>query len=70
MSRSKLPTIPNELLDQLLAGGAASAAFKQGGLLHSLKKALTDPPWAQRWIFTSPGKAVLTTREGGYGGRP
>ena len=34
--------IPNELLDQLLAGGSASAAFEQGGLLDSLKKALTE----------------------------
>ena len=42
MSRRKEPSIPNELLDQLLAGGAASAAFEQGGLLDSLKKALTE----------------------------
>jgi hypothetical protein len=42
MSRSKEPAIPNELLDQLLAGGAASAAFDQGGLLDTLKKALTE----------------------------
>jgi putative transposase len=42
MSRRKEPSIPNELLDQLLAGGAASAAFAQGGLLDSLKKALTE----------------------------
>ena len=42
MSRRKEPVIPNELLDQLLAGGAASAAFEQGGLLDSLKKALTE----------------------------
>jgi putative transposase len=42
MSRRKEPTIPHELLDQLLAGGAASAAFEQGGLLDSLKKALTE----------------------------
>lgn len=42
MSRRKEPAIPNELLDQLLAGGAASAAFDQGGLLDSLKKALTE----------------------------
>jgi len=41
MSRRKEPAIPNELLDQLLAGAAASAAFEQGGLLDSLKKALT-----------------------------
>ena len=42
MSRRKEPTIPNELLDQLLAGGSVSAAFEQGGLLDSLKKALTE----------------------------
>jgi len=42
MSRRKEPAIPNELLDPLLPGEAASAAFKQGGLLDSLKKALTE----------------------------
>ena len=42
MSRRKEPAIPNELLDQLLAGGAASEAFEQGGLLDALKKALTE----------------------------
>jgi putative transposase len=42
MSRRKEPAIPNELLDQLLSGGAASAAFEQGGLLDSLKKALAE----------------------------
>jgi putative transposase len=42
MSRRKEPAIPNELLDQLLAGGAASEAFEQGGVLDSLKKALTE----------------------------
>jgi putative transposase len=42
MSRRKEPAIPNELLDRLLAGGDASAAFDQGGLLDSLKKALTE----------------------------
>ena len=44
MSRRKEPVIPHELLDQLLAGGTASAAFEQGGLLDSLKKALTQRP--------------------------
>ena len=42
MSRRKEPSIPNELLDQLLAGGAASAVFEQGGLLDTLKKAFTE----------------------------
>ena len=42
MSRRKEPSMPNDLLDQLLAGDAASAAFEQGGLLDALKKALTE----------------------------
>jgi len=42
MSRRKEPAIPNELLDQLLAGGVASAAFDHDGLLDTLKKALTE----------------------------
>jgi hypothetical protein len=42
MCRRKEPVIANELLDQLLAGGTASAAFERGGLLDSLKKALTE----------------------------
>jgi putative transposase len=42
MPRRKEPAIHNELLDPLLAGGDASAAFDQGGLLDSLKKALTE----------------------------
>ncbi|NJS13297.1 MAG: IS256 family transposase [Sphingopyxis sp.] len=42
MSRRKEPTIPAELLDQLLAGGDAAAALRDGSLLDSLKKALAE----------------------------
>ncbi|MGE4306023.1 MAG: IS256 family transposase [Novosphingobium sp.] len=42
MSRRKEPVIPADLLDQLLAGGDATAALQQGGLLDSLKKALAE----------------------------
>ena len=42
MSRRKEPAIPNDLLDQLLAGGDAGAALAQGGLLDAPKKALTE----------------------------
>jgi putative transposase len=42
MSRRKDPVIPNELLDLLLAGGDPRAAFEQGGLIDSMKKALTE----------------------------
>ncbi|MET3761232.1 hypothetical protein ABIB28_001774 [Sphingomonas sp. UYEF23] len=39
LPRRKEPTISNALLDQLLAGGDASAAFDQGGLLDALNVA-------------------------------
>ena len=42
MSRRKEPTIPAELLDQLLAGSDAASALDKGGLLDSLKKALAE----------------------------
>lgn len=42
MSRRKEPSIPNDLLDQLLAGTDAAAALSQGGLLDSLKKSLAE----------------------------
>jgi putative transposase len=42
MARRKEPVIPDALLDQLLAGGDAKAAFDQNGLLDQLKKALAE----------------------------
>ena len=42
MSRRKEPSIPNAILDQLLAGTDAAAALSQGGLLDSLKKAFAE----------------------------
>lgn len=42
MSRRKEPSIPNDILDHLLAGTDAAAALSQGGLLDSLKKAFAE----------------------------
>lgn len=42
MARRKDPVIPDALLDQLLGGGDAKAAFDQNGLLDQLKKALAE----------------------------
>lgn len=42
MSRRKQPTIPDELLDQLLGGADPRAALADGGLLDGLKKALAE----------------------------
>jgi len=67
MSRRKEPTILHELLDQLLAGGDASAAFDQGGSLDSRKKALTERALkAERDHHLSGEDGVGNTRNG-YG---
>ena len=42
MPRRKPPTVPDELLDQLLAGSDPRAALADGGLLDGLKKALAE----------------------------
>jgi putative transposase len=42
MGRRKEPAIPDAILDQLLAGSDAKAAFDPGGLLDGLKKALAE----------------------------
>ena len=42
MARRKQPHIPDQLLDQLLAGTDAKAAFAKDGLLDELKKALAE----------------------------
>jgi putative transposase len=42
MARRKDPRIPDELLDQLLAGAEAKSAFAKDGLLDELKKALAE----------------------------
>lgn len=42
MARRKEPKIPDALLDQLLAGADAKAAFDPNGLLDELKKALAE----------------------------
>ena len=42
MPRRKPPRIPDAILDQLLAGADAKAAFDPDGLLDDLKKALAE----------------------------
>jgi putative transposase len=42
MPRRKPPAIPDEVLDQLLAGSDPRAALADGGLLDGLKKALAE----------------------------
>src|SRR5512134_1461308 len=42
MTRRKQPVVPDQLLDQLLAGTDAKMAFEKDGLLHELRKALAE----------------------------
>jgi putative transposase len=42
MPRRKAPSIPDAILDQLLAGADAKTAFEKDGLLDALKKALAE----------------------------
>ncbi len=42
MARRKAPSIPDAILDELLAGADAKTAFDPGGLLDGLKKALAE----------------------------
>ncbi|BAJ79828.1 hypothetical protein ACMV_04810 [Acidiphilium multivorum AIU301] len=42
MARRRAPAIPDDLLDQLLAGGDAAAALNSGDLVNALKKALAE----------------------------
>ena len=67
MSRRKEPAIPNDLLDRLLAGGAASAAFEQGGLLNSLKKALTERALNAEMDHHLAGEDGAGNTRNGYG---
>jgi putative transposase len=67
MSRRKEPTIPNALLDQLLAGSDASAAFDQGGLLDSLKKALTERALNAEMDHHLSGEDGAGNTRNGYG---
>ena len=67
MPRRKEPAIPNELLDQLLAGGDASAAFDRGGLLDSLKKALTERALNAEMDHHLSGEDGAGNTRNGYG---
>jgi putative transposase len=59
MPRRKAPHIPDELLDQLLAGADAKTAFDANGLLDALKKALAERALnAEMTIISRPTKAA------------
>jgi putative transposase len=67
MARRKEPQIPDAILDQLLSGTEASAAFDQGGLLDQLKKALAERALNAEMDHHLAGDAGAGNSRNGYG---
>ena len=55
MPPRKAPSIPNELLDELLAGTDPATALKSGEIFTALKKALAERVLnAEMLVWTAP----------------
>jgi putative transposase len=67
MARRKEPRIPDAILDQLLAGADAKAAFEQGGLLDELKKALAERALNAEMDHHLAGEGGEGNNRNGYG---
>ena len=67
MSRRKEPSIPSDLLDQLLAGSDAASALQQGGLLDSLKKALAERALNAEMDYHLGAASQVGNSRNGYG---
>jgi len=67
MARRKESQIPDALLDQLLSGSEARAAFDQGGLLDQLKKALTERALNAEMDHHLAGDGGAENSRNGYG---
>src|SRR4028118_1317308 len=71
MPRRKQPSIPDELLDQLLSGADPRAALAEGGLLDGLKKALAERALNAALDYHLDGGEPdgRTNSRNGYGGK-
>jgi len=67
MPRRKAPQIPDVMLDHLLSGTKASAAFEQGGLLDQLKKALAERALNAEMDHHLAGDGGAGNSRNGYG---
>src|SRR3712207_1420394 len=67
MARRKAPHVPDEVLDQLLAGTDAAAALQEGGLLDGLKKALAERALNAEMDPHLGGEAGAGNSRNGYG---
>ena len=69
MARRKEPTIPDAILDQLLAGSDAKTAFDPGGLLDGLKKALAERALNAEMDHHLGGPGGAGNSRNGYGSK-
>jgi len=69
MARRKAPHLPDNLLDQLLAGGDARAALDPGGLLDDLKKALAERVLNAEMDHHLSHEGNAENRRNGYGSK-
>lgn len=67
MARRKDPSIPDALLDQLLAGADPKTAFDPGGMLDGLKKALADRALNAEMDHHLAGSEGAGNSRNGYG---
>ena len=67
MARRKEPSIPDSILDQLLAGADAKTAFDPGGLLDGLKKALAERALNAEMDHHLDGEGGVGNGRNGYG---
>jgi putative transposase len=67
LRRRKEPTIPDAILDQLLAGAEAKTAFDPNGLLDELKKALAERALNAEMDHHLAGDGGVGNGRNGYG---
>ena len=67
MPRRKEPTIPDAILDQLLAGADPKTAFDPNGLLDGLKKALAERALNAEMDHHLAGDGGVSNSRNGYG---
>ncbi|ABQ28996.1 IS256 family transposase [Acidiphilium cryptum] len=67
MARRTAPAIPDDLLDQLLAGGDAAAALNSGDLVNALKKALAERVLSAEMDYHLSDEAEAENSRNGYG---
>ncbi|MBB3957635.1 putative transposase [Novosphingobium sediminicola] len=67
MARRKAPSIPDDLLDQLLGGMDAASALNSPDWMNTLKKALAERALSAEMDYHLGGDAEAENSRNGYG---